>query len=328
MRTMRWLFAPTVLTCAITGCTDRATFVTSTDIGLSANAGTQEVQIGFNRAELFQGPNYPDTGETPQVVGFMGSDLTPFAPHIRQLYATGDAADLVTAPGDLQACTTPATAVATIQYNLCPQAAGALDGERRPLVFATDTNLGFKIGFTSGAPSSIKFGYNREEISIIPLHSQNPVANLAQDKYTPVLASIEVNGTTASFQSTDLKSTQFFATGSAARNLAKNTQIRSLFEQIAQSSVNASLVSASQSAITQSQKDIDAYFTANQSKAFGKVRDTLLNNPSLAGIAPGFSSDLKSASSATAFDKAVMMPTNATFIAPISAVAKSLPPVQ
>src|SRR6266849_9336492 len=73
-----------------------ATFVTSTDIGISADVKTEDLHLGYVRTELFIGPGYPDKGETPQVVGFLGSNLSAFSPKIKQLYATGDAAGLVT----------------------------------------------------------------------------------------------------------------------------------------------------------------------------------------------------------------------------------------
>src|SRR6516225_1369380 len=100
---MRW---PTVsaLTFSLLGCSDTATFVTGTSLGFKADANTEQLQIGYARAELFQGPNYPDVGDAPEVVGFFGSDLKIFSPHIRQLYATGDAANIVTNPGVLLPC--------------------------------------------------------------------------------------------------------------------------------------------------------------------------------------------------------------------------------
>ena len=64
-------------------CTDYATFVTSTNIGINADANTQDLSIGFVRAELFVGPGYPEQGEAPQAVGFLASNLSAFQPHIK-----------------------------------------------------------------------------------------------------------------------------------------------------------------------------------------------------------------------------------------------------
>src|SRR5438477_332668 len=90
--------------------------------------------------------------------------------------------------------------------------------------FVTSTDIGFTAA-TAPVPSSIKFGYNREELSIIPLRREQPLEN-TRDKYAPVLASIDLNlgGSTAT--DTNLGIRQFFATGSAARNLAINPEIQ------------------------------------------------------------------------------------------------------
>ncbi|SRR6266542_5024399 len=80
----------------LAACTDYATFVTSTDIGINLDATTEQLNIGYVRAELFHGPGYPSEGAAPSAVGYISSDLSPFSPKIKQLYATGTAAELVT----------------------------------------------------------------------------------------------------------------------------------------------------------------------------------------------------------------------------------------
>ena len=81
---------------ALAACTDYATFVTSTDLGINLDATTEQLNIGYVRAELFHGPGYPSEGAAPSAVGYISSDLSPFSPKIKQLYATGTAAELVT----------------------------------------------------------------------------------------------------------------------------------------------------------------------------------------------------------------------------------------
>src|SRR5262245_43241579 len=101
-----------------------ATFVTATNIGISADVHTEELQIGYVRAELFYGPAYVEVGEAPQAVGFLDTNLSAFSPKIKQLYATGDAAVLVTQKN-----------TSTQDDNKAPD----LTGARRPLVFGTGT---------------------------------------------------------------------------------------------------------------------------------------------------------------------------------------------
>src|SRR5437868_13530100 len=114
-------------------CTDYATFVTATDIGISADVKTQDVNIGYGRTELFTGPGYPEQGEAPRAVGYINSDLHVFQPHIRQLYATGDAAELVTT---------------TLPYPPAPHppTEPPYYGQRRAIVFANCANVGLKLG--------------------------------------------------------------------------------------------------------------------------------------------------------------------------------------
>jgi hypothetical protein len=298
------------------GCTDTATFVTGTDIGIAASTNTQQVQIGYSRVELFQGPGYPDVGDAPQVVGFISSDLKIFAPHIRQLYATGDAANFVTTPEVLGECPSPAP-------NLCNETSDGLAGERRALVFSTGTNFGLKLGFTATAPSTIKFGYDREEISIIPLQKDPPALDgKTADKYASVLASIDLNSSATNSSGSEVQMTQFFATGAAARNLAKNPVIQAYFKATAQDSVDKTLVSESKTITDQSQKAIDAYFSANKSGNFVDVRDKLLKDNALAQDYASFPPALKSAATAAAFDAAM----RGEFVVPIGAVAKRLTP--
>src|SRR5438477_2069134 len=228
MTRFRALAAVTVMG-ALAACTDYATFVTATNIGINADVKTQDVSIGYGRTELFTGPGYPEQGEAPRAVGYINSDLHVFQPHIRQLYATGDAAELVTT---------------TLPYPPAPSppTEPPYYGQRRALVFATGANVGLKLGFGAGTapvPSSIKFGYNREEASVIPLQSTQPIKD-RPDQYAPVLASMDMNLKDASSQTnTNLGITQFFATGSAARNLAVHPDIRRYFYAKAQTAVAA-----------------------------------------------------------------------------------------
>jgi hypothetical protein len=238
-------------------CTDQAIFVTSTDIGIQANANTQQAHIGYGRTELFQGPASPSTGAVPQVVGYLGSNLEIFSPKIIQVYATGDAADLVT--------------------QQAPSAATAADPEKlsgatQPMVFATESNIGLKLGFTSALPTSIKFGYDRQELSIIPLHPDpaskdgakyaSVLATMNMDLATPTTGQSGAGQPASGLPATNLAVTQFFATGSAAKNLAKNPLIQSYMQGIGENGVKAAEVASSQALI-----DANAHALASNNAA-------------------------------------------------------------
>lgn len=224
---------------AVPACTDYATFVTSTDIGINLDAATEQLNIGYARAELFHGPAYPTEGAAPSAVGYINSDLSPFAPNIKQLYATGAAAELVT------------------QYpepEKTKETGDTLTGQRRPFFFGTGTSFGLRVGFAGDVPSSVRVGFNREELSIIPMQHAEPLSG-EPDKYASVLASINLETTVASPSGTSVRPTQFFATGAAAKNLAKQDYIRSLFLGEAKRQVEAALTVAVVGADLQTKKE-------------------------------------------------------------------------
>lgn len=253
----------------LSACTDYATFVTSTDIGINLDAKTEQLNIGYARAELFHGPGYPDKGAAPSAFGYISSDLSVFSPNVKQLYATGEAAELVT-----QHDAPPTTA----------EKADTLAGYRRPLFFGTGTSFGLRVGFAGDVPSSVKVGFNREEVSIIPMQQKDPLTG-EPDKYASVLASINTDNTIASPSGTHIRPTQFFATGAAARNLAKREEIRDIYEAQAKTAVQeAALTEAVEAIKKKAESNSDAiskYFAKIPDAQFEAERDALFNRTGL-----------------------------------------------
>ena len=268
LRTLATLIAAA----SLAACTDYATFVTSTDIGISADVATQVLHIGYVRTELFTGPGYPESGAAPAAVGYLGSNLSAFNPKIKQLYATGDAAEIVTRGNQRIPSPDPTTT------------REELAGLRRPLVFGTGSNLGLQVGFAGGTPSKVKFGYNREELSLIPLRQQPPRPGYP-DKYASVLASINMDQSLANLTDSAVKLTQFFATGAAAKNLAARTDIQEIIGSKASFSVAAAAQEEVATALRQRQTDYDsivAYFANVSPAGFAAARDKLLADTRLA----------------------------------------------
>ncbi len=204
------------------GCADpdSVLFVTVTNIGIDADTKPANVTIGYDRYEGYIGPTY-GTGAIPPVVARIESNLAIFNPEIRQVYATGDAAKLVTG-----------------NQSSAPSNK-ALSGKKRLAFFGTGTNIGLKVAFMANAPESISFGYKRKEFSFIPLGKTiDKDTGVEIDAYGSVLASIDMNVNTPSLTTTKLGVSQFFATGIAAEQLAStNAEIRQAFKKIAAQAV-------------------------------------------------------------------------------------------
>ncbi len=231
-----------MLSC-LQGCDiNYATFVTSTHIGIKADTKTEQVAIGIGRTDLFLGPGYPQQGTAPSAFGYFQTNAQVFSPQVTQLYATGAAADAVTQSGNPPAPAGPP-----------PELAGV----RRPLVFGTNTDVGLKIGFVANAPSSFNLGYNREELSIIPM--QPKLATDSKDVYAPVLASMALNVSSNTPTSSGLALGQFFATGTAATNMASTPAIRGLFTKAATSQVSEATLEAARKTLGTNIGSIKAY---------------------------------------------------------------------
>lgn len=213
----------------VTGCTkpDTVLFVTKTSISvLDADTTPPEVSIAYNRTEGYIGPRY-ESGAVPPVYGSIESDAAIINPKVRQLYATGDAAQIIT-NGEVSEC-----------YN-------ELEGDPKLIFFGTTTNTGLKITFgATGAangialPNSFNFGFRRKEFSLIPLGRTVRLTgeNCTPDpdqreihRYPSVIAAIDTTGRIGDTSNlgqpgqpaaeVGLQTAQFIATGAAARNLA------------------------------------------------------------------------------------------------------------
>jgi len=209
----------------MTGCVkDSVLFVTTTTIGIDADTRPPNATIGYDRYEGYIGPTY-STGAIPPVFAKIESDLAIFNPEIRQLYATGEAARLVTMP--------------KAHLPAKPPSDGKMFTDSgRVMLFGTGANIGLRVTFAGNMPESLSLGYKRKEFSYIPLGSEedpteldpnDPTKKRKVDKYGSVLAVMDMGVHTETFSTTGLGVTQFFATGDAANNLAFSDYIRRQF---------------------------------------------------------------------------------------------------
>lgn len=212
-----------VIAVALTsGCAhpNRVLFFTKTSIGIDADTTPPTATISYDRIDGYLGPRY-DSGAVPPVLASIQSDLAIFAPKIKQVYATGQAANNATS-----------TEVNAPQYL-------PLSGKKELMFFGTSTTTGLKVGFTpNGAPNSVTLGYKRKEISVIPLQTiKCPNSDLECDTFPSVLASVDMRTSVASLDKTSLAMSQFFATGGTAEALANDASIRSQFTILAQNAL-------------------------------------------------------------------------------------------
>ena len=222
----RWAW--TLLTgLALSGCagSDEVLFVTNTNIGLNLDSKPPAMSIAYDRADGYIGPVYGN-GALPPVAARLQSDLDVFNPVIRQVYATGDAALIVT------------------DREKKKSARQLLSKSKRAAYFLTSSTLGLKVTFAGSVPDSINFGYKRKEMSFIPIGTSasadcyGAAGSGEVDCYGSALATIDIGGHIADATDSRIKLSQFFATGEAAENLAADHEVRDIMRsRLYQSSV-------------------------------------------------------------------------------------------
>jgi len=193
----------------LTGCAkpDSVLFVTNASFGVNLEGQPLNASIGYDRTEGYLAPSFP-SGAAPPVIASIETGGGLLSPKVRQLYATGAAAEK--ASGKPHAADGPS----------------ALEGkplDKRMIFFGTTTSLGAKFTLDpTGAPEAFNFGYKRKEFSYIPL-VESPGGG--RYIYPSVLASIDtVTLASAKASNGGLESRQFFATGHAAEALASKTE--------------------------------------------------------------------------------------------------------
>lgn len=91
------LFLPLAALAFTIACTttDEVVFVTKSSLSIAEIETTPpEISLGYSRVEGYLAPAY-ENGALPPVLSSIRSDGSLFAPEIQQLYATGEAANLV-----------------------------------------------------------------------------------------------------------------------------------------------------------------------------------------------------------------------------------------
>jgi hypothetical protein len=196
----------------VVGCTTpRAAFVTKTSFSIfDADTTPAQVTFGFDRVEGFIGPLNPD-GTVPPVVAKIETDGKIFNSKVKQIYATGQAAEAV-------AGLTPSTDTDTPDGK---------NGGRGLAFFGTSTSTALKIGFApTGVPNTFVLGYRRKELSVIPRLAsvKTGTGGLAHYVYPQLLAAIDTRASAADQNTGTFGVCQSFASGAAATKMAADAR--------------------------------------------------------------------------------------------------------
>jgi hypothetical protein len=197
------------------GCasgTDYATFVTKTSVSVvDVDSTPPSASLGYERVEGYLGPRLAD-GRAVPVVGFIRTDGKLMDRSLEQVYATGCAAEIVTAQS---VPATPPPGSACVR--------GKPTNQVLPMLFATGTVFGVAISVSQSSAPSLTLGYRRKEGSIVPVDDTSMPSVLARHgNWVQAPSGTDTN--------TQLGFSQYFATGLAADALAKVPEVGQLFK--------------------------------------------------------------------------------------------------
>lgn len=189
---------------AITGCaSENVVFITKTSFGIDVSSEPSSVNLGYDRFEGYIGPRF-ESGAVPAVAASFETNGKLFDRVVKQVYATGEAARVVTSAG-------------------LPNSSPQLSGSHKVMMFSTGTTTGLKIGFgASGATDVFTLGYKRREASVIPI---------TNGQFPSVLASLQTDVDASSRAETGFGVHQYFATGEAAVSVAGFRDVKKQFNR-------------------------------------------------------------------------------------------------
>jgi hypothetical protein len=213
--------------------------VTKTSLGIDVEATGQTASFAYDRTEGYFAPRY-DGKKPAAVYANLETNGAMLDRKIRQSYATGNAAVLLSHPVPSPASAAPTrpallrtAALETVERipSATPAAAAASGELPKAMFFGTGTVVGLKLGFGATSIENFTLGFKRKEISILPQEEH-------ETTIPSVLANFDSSLDVKTLWGSSLKIDQFFATGDAADGLAANNpEIRRAFEQKAESAL-------------------------------------------------------------------------------------------
>lgn len=254
---------------------DRVIFVTNTSLGIHTDQALPKFTVAYDRTEGVIGPTQPD-GNMPGVYAGIQSNGLLFGRKVKQVFATGLAAESITDSNNAQAPTCPTGA-------RCDPPVGRIG------FFGTDTLVGFKIGYSVEAPDrlipvTLHFGVKRREFSSLPLHDTNGFRT-----YPSTIAMLDNSGSAAA-GAAKFDLVQFFAAGKPAENLAANTAFKTAIRTTAEEPALAAYDGEVSRQRMASVQVLNCYAGLDRQRELAAWQDAInkgvLNGPAVQAIAP------------------------------------------
>ena len=220
-------------------------FITKSNVGIDIDTKPPTAEISIARREGVIAPAF-EKGQTPPVmasfrVGTKG--LIGLFARVSSTFTGGDAAKTMSKLfGDPDALEGQDSTLC-LKKEPVPKFLGLFkisfprEGGVEPFVFGTDTSLGLKVarsGLTAQYPDTVKFGFNRKEFAFAPVFGSEEASETDCGE-TGGKYSVKVPSFVATVDSyVDVKDPtgsttgwlQYFATGTAATNLALRKDVR------------------------------------------------------------------------------------------------------
>jgi hypothetical protein len=216
----------------LAGCgSPGAIFVTKTSLAIADIDSTPaEMTFAMHRVEGFIAPRNQN-GNTPPVLAHITSNRDLKDPEVRQVYATGTAAERLAGDYDsnnseCDICKKRQQQAMALKTSLQeaappPQPPQAAEPDVSPVIFTTSTTVGLRIGMShDNIIDGLVLGYRRKEMSFVPSLAKDDLGNF---RYPSLIAAI--NLTSKKDGKGNFLACQGFATGSAATKLAESDDV-------------------------------------------------------------------------------------------------------
>lgn len=252
------LAAGLILPIVLAGCVagyNSLLFTTKTNVGFIVDTKPPEVNLDIGRQELLFAPTYEEGKTPPVMASFRFNSEKLFNNYLGSAFATGDAAvamsrlydagDWPDAKGDgvwsidvKKWRDKERLFDSSVALTMAPKYPWFVPREKpgqvRPVLFGTDTSLGFKAswsGMESAFPDYVRLAYQRRELAFAAVTigpDKDDEGNIIGLKArTPsLLATVDAKMEVGKFPDTNLEYLQYFASGRAATALAMRKAVR------------------------------------------------------------------------------------------------------